>query len=287
MDYYQIKPNSHVKLSDFDPNDRTHYNKTKQEAKRDLFILNHQLAALQELLFAEHKNKLLIVLQAMDTGGKDGVIRNVFDGVNPQGVKVAPFKAPTSLELDHDYLWRVHSKTPGRGEIAIFNRSHYEDVLIVRVHNLVPEKVWKKRFNHINNFEKLLYDEGTTILKFFLNISYEEQSERLLARIDEKNKNWKFNPGDLGERKLWKSYMNAYEDVLSKTSTSWAPWFIIPSNRKWYRNLIITKILINVLENMKMKYPVPAENLEQYRPFLVDGDIKKRTKEKGQSTVNS
>ena len=270
MNNYKIKPNIKVKITNHDPKEKTCFDKTKREGKIELIKLNQRLAALQEQLFAEHKNQLLIVLQAMDTGGKDGVIRNVFDGVNPQGVKVASFKVPTQLELDHDYLWRIHQQVPGRGEIVIFNRSHYEDVLIVRVHNLVDEKIWKKRFEQINQFEKMLADEGATIVKFFLNISYDEQRKRLLDRIIEKDKNWKFNPGDLKERNLWGDYMQAYEDVLSKTSTSWAPWYIIPSDRKWYRNIIINKILVDVLENMKMKYPEPEENLENFRTILAD-----------------
>lgn len=277
MTLYKVRPNTKIKLTHFDPNEKIHFDKPKQDGLGELAKLNLRLAILQELLYAEHKQKILIVLQAMDTGGKDGVIRNVFEGVNPQGVKVASFKAPTPLELDHDYLWRIHQHVPGRGEIVIFNRSHYEDVLIVRVHNLVQEKIWKKRFNQINNFEKMLSDEGTTIIKFFLHISYDEQEKRLLDRINEKEKNWKFNPADLKERELWGEYMEAYEDVLSKTSTSWAPWFIIPSNRKWYRNLVINKILVELLENKKMEYPKSGDDLEAYRSILSNQGEKNET----------
>jgi PPK2 family polyphosphate:nucleotide phosphotransferase len=198
----------------------------------------------------------------MDTGGKDGTIRHVFDGVNPQGVKVASFKKPTPRELAHDYLWRVHPHTPGNGEIVIFNRSHYEDVLVVRVHELVPKKVWNRRYEQINDFERRLAEEGTTILKFFLHISKQEQKERLRARLDEPDKNWKFSSGDLAERALWDDYQQAYEDVLSNTSTKWAPWYIIPADQKWFRNLLISQILVDTLERLKMRYPEAEEGLD-------------------------
>jgi PPK2 family polyphosphate:nucleotide phosphotransferase len=220
------------------------------------------LEELQELLYAEHKHKILIVLQAMDSGGKDGTIRHVFDGVNPQGVKVASFKVPTKEELAHDYLWRVHKHTPGKGEIVIFNRSHYEDVLVVRVHELVPKSIWRRRFKHIRDFERILADEGATILKFFLHIDLDEQKERFQARLDTPHKRWKFRLRDLEERKLWDSYLAAYEEAISKTSTNWAPWYIIPANRKWYRNLVISRIIVDTLENLKMTYPEPEEDLD-------------------------
>jgi len=209
-------------------------------------------------------------LQAMDTGGKDGAIRAVFEGVNPQGVKVASFKTPTPVELSHDYLWRVHQQTPGKGEIVIFNRSQYEDVLVVRVHNLAPEEVWSKRYQHIREFERLLADEGTTILKFYLHIDLEEQAERFLARVEDPTKQWKFNPGDLDERARWDDYMKAYEDMLNQTSTAWAPWYVIPSNKKWYRNWLISKIVIKTLKNLDMRYPAPVENIEDYHKRLLE-----------------
>ena len=262
MKNYKVKPNSKVDLSDWNPNDKGIYDGGKSEGKIKLQELNKQLEGLQELLFAESKNKVLVVLQGMDTSGKDGTIRHVFEGVNPQGVRVASFKVPTSEELAHDYLWRVHKQTPGKGEIVIFNRSHYEDVLVVRVHGLVPEKVWKKRFDQINNFERLLADEGTTIIKFYLHIDKIEQKERLQARLDTPEKQWKFNTGDLAERERWPDYSQAYEDVLSKTSTKWAPWYIVPSNRKWYRNLVIAQVLIHTLESLNMAYPKPEDNLD-------------------------
>ena len=261
MDRYRVKPNEKIKLEKLDPADRSAYEGDKEKAQEDLAKLNDKLEEYQELLYAEHKHRVLIVLQAMDTGGKDGVIRRVFDGVNPQGVRVASFKVPTAEELDHDYLWRVHKMTPGRGEIVIFNRSHYEDVLVVRVHGLVSEKTWKKRYDHINEFERLMANEGTTILKFFLHIDKDEQKERLQARLDEPDKHWKFSLGDLEERKLWNQYMAAYKDVLNKTSTPWAPWYVIPANRKWYRDLVISTILVNTLKKLDMHYPEPKDDL--------------------------
>ena len=264
MKEYRIRPNTRVDLSEWDANETAQFMGSKKEGMAATEKLNKKLEELQEMLYAEHKQRVLIVIQSLDTGGKDGVIRSVFDGVNPQGVKVASFKAPTPKELDHDYLWRIHKHTPGKGEIVIFNRSHYEDVLVVRVHNLTTEKTWKKRFQHIRDFERMLSDEGTTILKFYLHIDQEEQRKRLLERINDPAKRWKFNPGDLEERKLWKKYVQAFEDVLSKTSTPWAPWYVIPANQNWYRNYLISTILVETLEKMKMKFPEPVENLTQY-----------------------
>ena len=263
MNRYRIQAGTKVNLEDWNPNDKSEFPLTKKEGKKLLLEFNTELEALQELLYAEHKHQILIVLQAMDTGGKDGTIRHVFEGVNPSGVRVASFKVPNKEELDHDYLWRVHKQTPRKGEIVIFNRSHYEDVLVVRVHNLVPNNVWRKRYNHINDFERLLCEEGTTILKFFLHIDKIEQKSRLQARLDEPQKRWKFSLGDLKERRLWPDYTKAYEEAISRTSTNSAPWFIIPSNRKWYRNLVISKIIIETLKNLDMRFPQPQENLDQ------------------------
>lgn len=263
MNRYQVKPGSVIDLNQWDPNEKREFEDDKDTGKDHLDQLNAQLMELQELLYAESKHKVLIVLQGMDTSGKDGVIQHVFKGVNPQGVRVASFKVPTPEELSHDYLWRIHRQTPAKGEIVIFNRSHYEDVLVVRVHELVPESTWSKRFEQINNFERMCAEEGTTILKFFLYIDLDEQKQRLLARLEDPNKRWKFRSGDLNERKLWSDYQKAYEDVLSKTSTSWAPWYIIPSNRKWYRNLVIGTILIDTLKGLKMRYPEPEEDLDK------------------------
>ena len=262
MEKYLVPKDTPVNLTHWDPDDKSLFPIKKKEGKKLLKELNQELERLQELLYAEGKHKILIALQAMDTGGKDGTIRHVFEGVNPQGVKVAGFKVPTPKELAHDYLWRVHKHTPGNGEIVIFNRSHYEDVLVVRVHNLVPKEVWSRRYEHIRAFEKTLVDEGTTILKFYLHINQKEQKERLQARLDEPNKNWKFSKGDLAERALWDQYQAAYQDALAKTSTEYAPWYVIPANRKWYRNLVISTIIIDTLESLNMSYPAPEEGLE-------------------------
>jgi PPK2 family polyphosphate:nucleotide phosphotransferase len=265
MERYRVKPGERVDLSRWDPNDKSAFPVKKKKGRAHLLELNLRLEALQELLYAEHKHKILIVLQGMDTAGKDGTIRHVFEGVNPQGVRVAGFKQPTPQELDHDFLWRVHRQTPGRGEIVIFNRSHYEDVLVVRVHNLAAEEVWSKRYRHIKEFERLLADEGTTILKFFLHIDLDEQRARLQARLDEPAKHWKFNPADLKERKRWPEYIRAYQDALSQTSTEWAPWIIVPANRKWYRNLVVGTTIVETLEALNMRYPEPGFDPEKIK----------------------
>ncbi len=262
VERYRVKPGSRVNLREWASDDAGGFDGGKETGQAELLELNRQLETLQEMLYAEHKHKLLVVLQAMDTGGKDGTIRSVFEGVNPQGVRVAAFKVPTPEELDHDYLWRVHRHVPGKGEIVIFNRSHYEDVLVVRVRNLAPRQAWSKRYDQINAFERMLAEEGTTILKFFLHISRDEQKTRLQARLDEPGKRWKFNVGDLKERELWPQYMKAYADAIGKTSTDWAPWHIVPANRKWYRNLVVASVIVQTLKGLKMRYPEPAENLD-------------------------
>jgi PPK2 family polyphosphate:nucleotide phosphotransferase len=270
MNNYVVYPGMKVNLDEWDPSDSGAFQGDKDSGEKFFIDLVEELAKLQEVLYAQHTHKVLIILQAFDTGGKDGTIRHVFSGVNPQGVRVANFKVPTQIELDHDYLWRVHEKVPGKGEITIFNRSHYEDVLVVRVHNLVPKDVWMKRYDQINNFEKLLVEEGTIILKFFLNIDKKEQAERLLARLNEPNKRWKFNPNDLKERALWSEYRKAYEDAIQKTSTEWAPWYIIPSNRKWYRNLVIASIIKTKLISLEMSYPEQDKfDEDSYRSVLL------------------
>lgn len=265
MQRYRVVPDSLVNLNEWNPDDRSAFDESKQDAKARMDELRDELEALQEVLYAEHKHKLLMVIQAMDTGGKDGLISHVFEGVNPQGVGVASFKAPTSEELDHDYLWRIHKQVPGKGEMVIFNRSHYEDVLVVRVHQLVEEAVWSRRYQQINDFERMLTEEGTTIMKFYLNIDKDEQKRRLEDRLRQPEKQWKFNVGDLDERKLWPDYMLAYEDVLSKTSTVWAPWYIIPANQNWYRNLVAAQILVDTLSSLKMKYPEPTLDLSKIK----------------------
>ncbi len=266
MDQYRVPPNTKVNLDDY----LTRYDGEleKKAGKDQLEEKALELADLQELLYAENKRKILIVLQGIDTSGKDSTIRHVFGKVNPQGTKVANFKVPTPKELAHDYLWRVHPHTPGKGEIAIFNRSHYEDVLVVRVHELFPQSVWEKRYHHINEFERLLTDEGTTILKFYLHISKQEQAERFLARLDRPHKRWKFNPEDLDEREHWEDYIQAYEDMLSLTSTDDAPWYIIPSDRKWYRNLTIGSVIVEKLKSLNMTFPAEVPDIDQYRDLL-------------------
>lgn len=263
MKQYWVKPGTRVKLSEWDPNDHSAFKGDKQSAQPKLAKLDEKLDQLQELLYAEHKHRILIVLQAMDTGGKDGTIRQVFRGVNPQGVRVASFKVPTPRELEFDFLARAHALVPGNGEIVIFNRSHYEDVLIVRVHEMISPKVWRRRYQEINDFEKMLANEGTTIVKFFLNIDAAEQKKRLQARLDDPKKRWKFNVGDLKERELWREYMKAYEDAIGETSTAWAPWYIVPANSNWYRNLVVARVIVKTLEELEMSYPKAGKNLSK------------------------
>jgi PPK2 family polyphosphate:nucleotide phosphotransferase len=252
---FRVQPGQKVDLEAWPTRDDQLFPLTKPKGK-DLFKqFSHQVDILQELFYAEGKHRLLVVFQALDTGGKDGTIRTVFEKMNPQGIRVASFKRPSSKELAHDYLWRVHPQVPGNGEVVIFNRSHYEDIVAVRVRDIYPESVWSKRYDHIVNFESMLADEGTTVLKFFLHISKDEQKERLQARLDEPEKNWKFNPGDLDDRALWNDYMKAYGDVFERTSTEKAPWYVIPADQKWMRNLIISDILVKTMQDLGMNYP--------------------------------
>lgn len=225
--------------------------------------MTERLNDLQELLFAEHRRSLLVVMQAMDAGGKDSTIRKVFGPLNPQGVRVSNFKGPTSTELTHDYLWRIHAECPGHGMIGVFNRSHYEDVLIARVKNLVPKTRWKKRFDHINAFEKMLADEGTHIVKFFLHISNDYQKRRLQRRLDRPNKHWKFDPADLEERKRWDAYQQAYGEAIGRCAAKHAPWYVLPAERKWYRCLLMAKVLVDTLEGLAMKYPKPTFDADE------------------------
>jgi PPK2 family polyphosphate:nucleotide phosphotransferase len=249
-----VKPGKHVRLSKYDPNDTLGWEKGKK-AKTGLEKAVKTLDKRQNLLYAEHKRALLIVLQALDAGGKDGTIRHVMSGVNPQGCQVTSFKVPTAEEAAHDFLWRVHKAVPPHGEIGIFNRSHYEDVLVVRVHKLVPKDVWSKRYEQINDFEALLAAGKVKILKFFLHISKDEQKKRFLQRIDDPDRRWKISESDFTERKYWDDYIAAYEDALTKCSTDDAPWFIIPANKKWFRNLAISHIIAETLEDMHMEFP--------------------------------
>ncbi len=260
MRQYRIEPGSPVRLADWDPDDTAGFEKL--DVRGRLAALRKRLAAQQRVMWAEGRHRLLVVFQAMDTGGKDGTIRKVFSGVNPQGVRVVNFKAPSPVELAHDYLWRIHRHSPADGQIVVFNRSHYEDVLVVRVRDLVPEERWARRYDHINAFERLLVDEGATILKFYLHISKEEQAERLRARLADPEKRWKFNVADLTTRELWDDYMAAFEAVLSTTSTAGAPWHVVPANHKWYRNLVVAETIVSTLEGLGMAYPEPEDDLE-------------------------
>jgi PPK2 family polyphosphate:nucleotide phosphotransferase len=257
MHPYRVPAGRKVDLTDIDPNDTRLVPGGKPEAQEKSADIQRRLAQYQELLYAEHQRKLLIVLQGMDTSGKDGTIRHVMNGFNPSGTRVASFRKPSDQELDHDYLWRVHQQVPGKGEVVVFNRSHYEDVLIVRVHELVPKSVWNRRYDQIRAFEQMLVDEGTVVLKFFLHISKEEQARRLEARIADPGKRWKFQHADLEERELWDEYQRAYEDALGKTATDSAPWYIVPANHKWYRNYVVGSLLAETLKGLRMKYPEP------------------------------
>lgn len=267
MERYRIKPGSAVNLRKFDPGLSLSFDGGKKAGRAEQARLTARIELLQEALYAEGKHKLLIVLQGLDCAGKDGTIRRVFEGVNPQGVGVVSFKVPTEEELGHDYLWRVHRHAPRSGRIAIFNRSHYEDVLVVRVRKFVPRSVWSRRFEHIRGWEKLLADEGTTILKFFLHISRDEQKSRLQERLDHADKRWKFNRGDLQDRALWDEYERAYGDAIRRTSTDWAPWYVIPADRKWYRDLVISRIIVDALEQLGIETPPPSED---YSDVVID-----------------
>ena len=259
---FRVAPGGTVDLQTLDPRATGDFDGGKDEGQEAHDELCDRLEALQDRLYADGRHKLLVVLQAMDTGGKDGTIRHVFRHTNPPGVHVAGFKRPTEEELAHDYLWRVHRHTPASGHITIFNRSHYEDVLVVRVHDLVPEERWRRRYDHIVNWEQQLVDEGTTVRKFFLHISKEEQAERLQARIDTPEKQWKFAKGDLAEREHWDDYQAAYAEMLGRTSTEAAPWYVIPADRKWFRNLAVSQVLVDTLESLDLRYPEPEEGLD-------------------------
>jgi PPK2 family polyphosphate:nucleotide phosphotransferase len=255
-----VRVDGKLDLDDHDPGETFGWD--KELAKAALTVEVSRLAELQKLLFAEGSQSLLVVLQAMDAGGKDGVLREVFTGLNPAGVRVTSFGVPTDEELAHDFLWRVHRHVPADGQIAVFNRSHYEDVLVVRVKELAPSTVWRGRYAHIRQFERLLVDDGTAIVKLFVNISAEEQRERLQDRIDSPDERWKFRLGDLDDRKLWPLYMKAYRDALARTSTADAPWYVIPGDRKWVRNLTVARILRHTLERLDPQYPEPEEGIE-------------------------
>lgn len=250
-----------VNLQHYDPSYAGGVN--KEAAQAELVTLQERIKERQDMMYAQGKYALLIILQGMDTSGKDGTIKHVFDAVNPLGLRIAAFKSPTALELSHDFLWRVHQQVPPKSYIGIFNRSHYEDVLIVRVNNLVDETVWSKRYEHINAFEALLSDSGTRILKFFLHISKDEQKERLEARLANPDKWFKFSKGDLPVRERWDDYMAAYEALLTRCNTPAAPWHIVPANRKWYRDYIITQAIVMAMDDMPLEYPIAEEGLDK------------------------
>jgi PPK2 family polyphosphate:nucleotide phosphotransferase len=264
IERFRVQPGAKVKLKDVDPAFTDHHEHHKQAAEE---IEHHQkkLCELQELLYAERRRSLLICLQAMDTGGKDGTINHVLAAMNPQGCRVAAFKQPSAEEAAHDFLWRVHQAAPASGEVVIFNRSHYEDVLVVRVHSLVPKDVWSLRYERINAFEQGLIEHDTHILKFYLHISKEEQLARFKERLDDPAKQWKISDADYKERSFWDDYMAAYEEALSRCSTEHAPWFIIPSDHKWFRNLAVARILVEHLEGLRMSYPKPTVDIERIR----------------------
>lgn len=258
---YRVAPGADLELSRIDP-DQSEGHTAKDEVKEELGRLRDRIAELQARLYAEGRRSLLVVLQAMDTGGKDGAIKGVFRGVNPQGCQVWSFKAPSSEELSHDFLWRYHQKVPARGMIGIFNRSHYEDVLVVRVKGIVPEAVWRPRFETIREFERGLGREGVVVLKFFLHISKDEQKERLESRLRRPEKHWKFSSADLAERARWDDYQRAFEEAIATTSTEHAPWYVVPANRKWFRNLVIARTIAATLEGMDPQFPESEPGLE-------------------------
>jgi len=263
LDYrkkFRVKPGEKLKLHKLDPS-FTGEHESEAAAKQAVEQIGAKLAEQQNRLYAEHKHSILIVLQAMDAGGKDGTIKHVFGPVNPQGVRVASFKQPSVAELAHDFLWRVHPHAPARGDIAIFNRSHYEDVLVTRVHNMIDKATWTRRYRNIRDFEALLAENGTTILKFFLHISKEEQLKRFAERLDDPNHNWKISEADYAERELWDDYIEAFEDAIRVTSTRDAPWFVIPANHKWFRNLAVSQIMADAMADLKLAYPPPSVNL--------------------------
>jgi PPK2 family polyphosphate:nucleotide phosphotransferase len=239
-----------------------------EEMERKLEKATRRLGELQQVFNADGRHALLVVLQGRDASGKDGVVRTVFDACNPQGVRVNSFKAPSAMELAHDFLWRVHQVVPERGMVGIFNRSHYEDVLVVRVHELVPKDVWSKRYDQINEFERILSENGVVILKFFLHVSREEQRKRLIERIEDQTKNWKFKAGDLDERKLWDKYNAAYKEALKKCSTPWAPWYLVPADRNKARNYLIAKRIVATLDELGLEYPQPKTDLQEYLKAL-------------------
>jgi PPK2 family polyphosphate:nucleotide phosphotransferase len=255
MKDFRVTDGKKFSLAACDPGDTGDFEGGKAEARAEVAKLVERLDELQELFYADGRHKVLVVLQGMDTAGKGGAIRRAFEGMNPSGVRVAAFKAPSATELAHDFLWRVHAQVPANGQVVIFDRSHYEDVLIVKVHGLVPEDRLQARYTHIRNFEQMLVDEGTAVVKFLLHISPGEQRERLEARLADPAKHWKFNPADLAERELWDAYQDAFDEAVRKTATEAAPWYVVPSDKKWHRDLVICRTLVATLESLDLEYP--------------------------------
>jgi PPK2 family polyphosphate:nucleotide phosphotransferase len=266
---YRVGTGAQVSLADQDPADSGSYD-NPDEARAELDQLTEQIADLQARLYAEDARSLLVVLQGIDAAGKDSSVKHVFSGTNPQGVRVYSFKEPSNEESAHDFLWRYHQHTPAKGMVHVFNRSHYEDVLVVRVKGLVEEERWRSRYDSINDFERMLAREGTTIIKFFLHISKDAQMDRFRERLEREDKHYKFSPNDVRERRNWDAYQEAYEDALRHTSTDWAPWYMIPSDHKWYRNLLIARAVAGVLEGMDPKWPEPEEDLEKFAAEELD-----------------
>jgi len=261
---FRVQPGSKVDLNEIDANFRDQH-ESHEQALPEIESYDQKLHDLQYLMYAEGKRSLLICLQGRDAAGKDGTINHVLGAMNPQGCTVTGFKVPSRKEAAHDFLWRYHKATPEKGHVAIFNRSHYEDVLVQRVHNMVPKTVWSGRYGHINNFEKLLHDNGTRILKFYLHIDADEQLKRFRKRLMDPTRHWKISEGDYAERPLWDAYTKAFEAALSKCSTKHAPWFIIPSNHKWFRNLAISRIVSETLESLDLKFPEPTVDIEEIK----------------------
>jgi PPK2 family polyphosphate:nucleotide phosphotransferase len=261
---FRVDPGKKLNLAKIDPGYKVHH-ETEEAAKEETEHYRRKLASLQSLLYAEKKRSVLIVLQAVDAGGKDGTVNHVFSALNPQGARVVGFKPPTPLELAHDFLWRVHPQVPAKGEITIFNRSHYEDVLVTRVHGLIDKATWMARYQCIRAFEALLANSGTTILKFLLHISKEEQLTRFADRLEDQRRNWKISESDYLERKHWESYREAYEEAIERTSTDHAPWYVVPANHKWFRNLAVSQIVADTMEELGMTYPKPTVNLTSIR----------------------
>jgi PPK2 family polyphosphate:nucleotide phosphotransferase len=266
---YRVAPDTKVSLADQDPADSGAYGDA-DEARAELAGLVDHIADLQARLYAEEERSLLVVLQGIDAAGKDSTVAHVFRGTNPQGVRVYSFKEPSNEEAAHDFLWRYHRDTPAKGMIHVFNRSHYEDVLVVRVKNLVAEERWRSRYDSINDFERMLAREGTTIVKFFLHISKDAQMDRFRERLEREDKHYKFSANDVRERRNWDAYQEAYEDALRSTSTEWAPWYMIPSDHKWYRNLVVARTVAGVLDGMDPKWPEPEEDLETFAAKELD-----------------